>query len=181
MYKKESTLGLVGSILGIVAIVLILIFRVIIGGAGAAAIGSQYMYEFGDEMSQLSEEFNAEFGEEFGEFDDAYGEYMDGYDALVVAAAIGRIVTGIIAMLMLIAGVILGFIGKGKLQREDKKGGVLLIVAGGLAFVAMFMGGWVAFVFVAAMAALCLTGGIMAVAKRTPVPPMAPPPIAPIQ
>ena len=173
MYKKESTLGLVGSILGIVAIVFILVFRVIFGGAGAI-VGSQYMSEYGNELSDFSDEFNAEFGDDFGEFDDAYQLYLDDYDALVVAEAVRKIVTGIIAILLLIAGVILGFIGKGKLQREDKTGGILLIVSGGLAAIAMFMAGW-AFAFVTAMAALCLTGGIMVVAKRTSPAPIAPP------
>jgi hypothetical protein len=158
MFLKESKLGKIGSILGAVGALLTLIFRVIIG-AGAAVV-----------TANLGSELVEEFGEDLGQ------QYFDGYaNAVASTVATSMIVTGIIAILMVVAGVVLGFIGTGKLAKGDKQGSILLIVSGGLAVISIFMGGWVAFAFITAMAALNLAGGIMAVCKKTPAAPMAPP------
>ncbi|MDD5016494.1 MAG: DUF4064 domain-containing protein [Eubacteriales bacterium] len=83
--------------------------------------------------------------------------YMYGMGGGLIALAIFGVILSLVAF-------ILGFVGTGKLNKNDKSGGILLIVAGGLSFISIFVGGWYA-IFTAA---LLLTGGIMAVAKKPP-------------
>ncbi len=138
MYKTEATLGLVGNILGIIAVALILIVGLIVGVliGGLAATAAEY-----------------------------------GVDTTEVAVqAGGGVALLIVGIVLAIASVVLGFIGTAKLKKEDKKGGILLIIAGGLGIVSLFTGGW----YGIAMIVLYLIGGIMAVTKK-PAVPMAPP------
>lgn len=143
MYKTEATLGLVGNILGIIAIALMLIvglvIGVIIGGLAATAA------EYGVDASQVTMDATA-------------------------SASIGLVILGLV---LAIASVVFGFIGTSKLKKEDKKGGIFLIIAGGLGVVSLFTGGW----YGIAMIVLYLIGGIMAVTKKAApmAPPMAPP------
>lgn len=60
------------------------------------------------------------------------------------------------------AAFILGYVGAAKLNKDDKNGGVLLIVAGVLSFFTFF--GFIPFV-------LMLVGGIMALSKKQPAHP----------
>ena len=134
MYKTESTLGLIGSILGIIAVVLILIIGLLVGFVFNA--------------------FDAALEE-------AGWEVVDNGINAVAGFAIGWVVIGLVLAL---ASVILGFIGTGKLRSDDKNGGVFLIIAGALALISLFTGGW----YGIATTVLFLVGGIMALTKKAP-------------
>ncbi len=90
----------------------------------------------------------------------ALGSLAVGYGggALIALAIVGIILT--------LVSFILGFVGSSKLRKDEKSGGVLLIVSGALSFIAIFVGGWYA-VF---SAALLLVGGIMALVKKPQAP-----------
>ena len=150
MFKTEATLGLIASILGIIAVVLLLIIGLLVGIVFNAA--NTYMDEFDAAM------------EEYADADDMM-DYNSAKTA--VGAGIAVIVIGIILM---ISSVVVGFIGTSKLRTDNKKGGILLIVAGGLSLISLFLGGF----WGIASVVLFLIGGIMAVAKKeTPAVPAA--------
>ncbi len=117
-YKAEFTLGLIGSIIGIVVFILSIVFGLAVGAL-------------------------------------SFGYY---------------IVPGIITMIILLVAFILGFIGTSKLNRNEKSGGVLLIVAGGLSLIGMLIAFYAAWFAVFSMP-LFLTGGIMAVVRKPQAPP----------
>lgn len=74
----------------------------------------------------------------------------------------------IIGSMFVLTAFILGFTGTGQLNKRKGSGGILLIIGGGLGFIAMFLGIWVGwstmFFF-----PLLLAGGIMALARRRSV------------
>jgi hypothetical protein len=88
----------------------------------------------------------------------------------VSVVSIGYYAAGaIIALVFLMVAFILGFVGTAKLNRNQKSGGVLLIVAGGLSLIALlvaFVTSWFAFFTIP----LFLTGGIMAVVRKPQAP-----------
>ncbi len=95
----------------------------------------------------------------FGIFISFFGSFGIGYGG-------GALIAGsIIAVILSLASFILGFIGASKLNKNIKSGGIILIVAGGLSVICIFVGGWYALF----SAALLLTGGIMAAVKKAPV------------
>lgn len=137
MYKTESVLGLIGSILGIISIVIVLIASLVIGAL--LSTSASYLNQAADQLKEAG---------------------VNVSDA--VAAASVSVVAIIIGLIIAIAAVVLGFIGTGKLKKGDKKGGILLIVAGALVFITLFMGG----IYSIVSMVLFLVGGIMAVAKK---------------
>ena len=119
-YKTEFVLGLIGSIIGIIIFLVMLI-----SGITAASF--------------------------------SYGYYGYGFGG---AAIIGSI--------FCLVSFILGFVGTSQLNKGNGKGGIMLTVAGGLGFLAMFFGifvGWSTWFFFP----LLLAGGIMALARRKKV------------
>ncbi len=50
----------------------------------------------------------------------------------------GLIVLGVFAVIFSLASFIIGFIGTGKLNKNDKKGAILLIIGGGLGIICIF-------------------------------------------
>ena len=148
MFKTEATLGLVGAILGAVACLLAIIIVLVVGLLLNTAASA-----YDDAM--------AEFDEAFEGFDD-YDMEVSTAVSTAAGAAVGVVIIGIV---LSIASVVLGFIGSAKLRKDDKKGGILLIVAGGLSLVSLFTAG---FYGIATMV-LFLIGGIMALAKKAPV------------
>lgn len=136
MYKTESTLGLIGSILAVISaslsFVFSLVFRLILGWT--AFMGSR-MFSF------------------FGPYAETGGAIFGG--ALVLGVIFGLMVT--------VAAVILGFIGTSHLRNGRKQGGTLLIVAGGLMLLPSYMGHGP---FGAIIAVLFLIGGIMALTRK---------------
>ena len=84
----------------------------------------------------------------------------------------GLLVGAIIAVILSLVSFILGFVGSSKLKKEDKKGGVIAIVAGGLALIACIVGfiaaaGW----FMIPSVVLYLIAGIMVMTKKAPAAP----------
>jgi hypothetical protein len=119
-YKAEFTLGLIGSIIGIIVFILSIVFGMAVGAL-------------------------------------SFGYY---------------IVPGIITMILLLVAFIIGFIGTSKLNRNEKSGGVLLIVAGGLSLIGLFVAFFAAWFAIFSMP-LFFTGGIMAVVRKPHAPPAA--------
>ena len=75
----------------------------------------------------------------------------------------GGIVIG--GSILVLAAFILGFIGTAQLNKGKGSGGILLIVGGGLGFIAMFLGIWVGWSTIF-FYPLLLAGGIMALARK---------------
>ena len=147
MFKTEATLGLIASIFAIIAVVLMLIFSLIVGflvNAGLNAFDDM-MEEYADDASMA--EYNA-----------------------AKATAGGGVALVIIGMILMIGSVVTGFIGTSRLKADNKSGGIMLIIAGGLALVSLFLGGWWGIVSVV----LFLVGGIIAATKKdVPAAPVA--------
>jgi uncharacterized membrane protein len=119
-YKAEFTLGLIGSIIGIIVFMLSIVFGMAVGAL-------------------------------------SFGYY---------------IVPGIITMILLLVAFILGFMGTSKLNRNEKSGGVLLIVSGVLSLIGLFVAFYAAWFAIFSMP-LFLTAGIMAVVRKPQAPPAA--------
>lgn len=142
MYKTESSLGLIGSIISAVFTFLFL----------AGTLIAIFCYSFFEPIVH-------------NVYDNwvmthvvQYGFTYENLTAFVLpVVAICALVAAVIAS----ASFILGFIGTAKLNRDDRNGGVMLIIAGVLALISIV--GFIPFV-------LQLVGGIMAVSKRTAVP-----------
>ena len=94
----------------------------------------------------------------------SYGYYGYGYGNTLAGALIAVSIVGAIFILV---AFILGFVGTSQVGKGNGKGGIMLIVGGGLGFIAMFMGiaGWTSIFFFP----LLLTAGIMALARRNKV------------
>ena len=119
-YKAEFTLGLIGSIIGIIVFILSIVFGMAVGAL-------------------------------------SFGYY---------------IVPGIITMILLLVAFILGFMGTSKLNRNEKSGGVLLIVSGVLSLIGLFVAFYAAWFAIFSMP-LFLTAGIMAIVRKQQAPPAA--------
>ena len=147
MFKTESTLGLIASIIAIIAVVLMLIVTLIIG-----ALVNAGMSAFDDVMEEYA--------------DDAS---MAEYNAAKTSAG-GAVALVIVGVILMIGSVVTGFIGTSKLKAENKSGGILLIVAGALSLISLFLGGFWGIVSMV----LFLVGGIMAITKKAaPAAPVA--------
>jgi len=132
MYKAEYTLGLIGAILCTVvaALLLVAILAALLFAGVAGSILDAVLQD-----AQLP--------------DIAHG-------VLGAAAGVAVIVAGVCFALSAAAAV-LGYMGAGRLEREDKTGGVLLIVAAGLSLISVWS-------FVPMV--LLLIGGILALSRR---------------
>jgi hypothetical protein len=134
MYKSESTLGLVASILSSV-----FAFFILVG----SVFGILYFNMFEPVIHQLVDQFAGPWGWT--------------YDTAIPMATPILIVIASVWLVLAVAVLILGFLGTSRLRNDDKSGGVMLIVAGGLSFFSV----WAFIPFV-----LYLVGGIMAVSKK---------------
>lgn len=112
MYKTESTLGLIGSILAVISASFTFIFSLLFRLIGWTVFMGSRLLSF------------------FGPFAETGGQVFGG--AVILASIIGLMIT--------VASVILGFIGTSQLRSGRKQGGVLLIVAGGLMLLPPYMG-----------------------------------------
>ena len=152
MFKTEATLGLVGSILGVVSCLILIIVVLVVGlFIGAVATG------FDEAMM--------DFDEAMMEFDD-YEMDMTSSASQAAGAAVGIVIVGV---LLSVASVVLGFIGSAKLKKDNKKGGLLLVIAGGLSLISLFTAGF----WGIATTVLFLIGGIMAMTKKETAAPVA--------
>jgi hypothetical protein len=138
MYKTESILGLIGSIIGAV-----FTFFCLAGTLIATFFFSSVEPLVDNILTNYAH--GPVFSHGF-----AY-ESLSGFVVPIVAICGGA------AVVIAAASFILGFIGTAKLNRDDKSGGVLLIVGGALALLSV--AGFIPFV-------LLLIGGIMAVSKK---------------
>jgi hypothetical protein len=86
----------------------------------------------------------------------------------LLGVAIG-IIDDIFAMIFLLVAFILGFVGTSKLNKNDKGGGILLIVSGGLSLLAIILSTLTSVVGFFSLA-LFLTGGIMALCRNPQAP-----------
>lgn len=137
MYKSESILGLVGSIIGA-----IFTFFVVVG-----TLISVFFY------SVFEQVLHSVYNNWISIHVNGYGITYETITTLIPVIAI----LAAAAIVVAAASFILGFVGTAKLNRDDKSGGVLLIVGGALALVSFV--GFIPFV-------LMLIGGIMAVSKK---------------
>lgn len=138
MYKTESTIGLVGSIIGAVLSFLFLVGTLLV----------IFFFSFFEPF--LHDIFNQYVAVHVFKFGWTYETIMTlGIPFIAVCAAAALVIAA--------ASFTLGFIGTAKLNRDDKNGGVLLIVGGALALISIL--GFIPFV-------LMLVGGIMAVSRK---------------
>lgn len=139
MYKTESVLGLVGSILSIVSASFIGIFalfcRLIMRWT---TITGSHMFRF--------------FGPAF-----ETGETIMGIAAAIMI---------IIALTILCASAILGFIGTSMLRKDNRRGGLLLVIAGAITLLPSYLGSGI---FGTAIAVLFFISGIMSLTKKVSV------------
>jgi hypothetical protein len=141
MYKTESTLGLVGSIIGAVLSFLFLIGTLLV----------IFFFNFFEPF--IHGAFNQFAADHIMRFGWTYENIVTfGVPVIAVCAAAALVIAA--------ASFILGFIGTAKLNRDDKNGGVLLIVGGALALISIV--GFIPFV-------LMLIGGIMAISRKPAV------------
>ncbi len=137
MYKTESVLGLIGSIFASVV-------------AALALAGTILIAVFFDTIEPfLRDVINSNVS-----------RFHLNVDIVLNAASGILVFIAVIAFIITVALVVLGFIGTAKLRKGDKGGGVLLIIAGAIAFLS-------AIGFIPSV--LFLVGGIMAVSKKEPV------------
>lgn len=136
MYKTEYTLGLVGSILAAV-----FGFLSFLGCIIAAVFFNALVPFIGDVLKDTNVPYNI--------------------DITGIIGTIPEIIIVVVMVLFIfsVASLILGFLGTAKLNKNDKTGGVLLIVAGVLSLITICE--FIPFV-------LFLVGGIMALTKKQP-------------
>jgi hypothetical protein len=115
MYKIESVLGLVASILAAVVSVLSL-------------AGSLLCWLFIDYFEPVIHNIFNRYLESWGFEYNALVNFLSG--AFIILVIIGFVISA--------ASFILGFIGTSKLKKGEKGGGVLLIVAGVLSLISVF-------------------------------------------
>ncbi|MGE5496374.1 MAG: DUF4064 domain-containing protein [Burkholderiales bacterium] len=115
MYKSESILGLVGSILSSICAFFIL---------AGTLLGAFYFNMFTPFLQRLVDTYAAPWGWTF--------------DAAMQLALPAFIVIAAVWFVLAAASLILGFLGTAKLKGDDKNGGVLLIIAGALSFFSVF-------------------------------------------
>ena len=146
MYKTEATLGLIGSILAAIGLVLLLIIGLIVGilvGGAAQQIDMQVA-----EMDKYMEEYAS--AEDLAEYNAAKG---------VVGVGIAGV---IVSLILLIAAVVLGFMGTAKLRADNKKGAILLIIAAVCCLIPLFFLQWWGIVSLVLFA----VAGIMVLTKK---------------
>ena len=135
MYKSEYTLGLVASILNAIAAALLLIgllFTLIFAGTAERFID---FFRWNIHMPFLV------------------------HDVLGLATGIAALVIGICFVLSAAASIV-GFVGASQLNKNDRNGGVLLLVAAGLSLLSAL--GFVTMI-------LLLIGGVIALSKKEPI------------
>lgn len=137
MYKTESVLGLIGSILATVSASLIFIISLLVGS-----------------LLRMPDITNSRTFRFFGPMMDM-GAHMAGAFAIVVV---------VFSLLLITAAAVLGFIGTSKLRNDNKKGGIPLVIAGGLLLLPPYLGSGI---FGTAISVLFFIGGILALTKKT--------------
>lgn len=131
MYKSEYTLGLIASILNAIfagMLLISLLATILFAGTAQELLGI------------ICQDIDIPF-------------LID--DILGLATGIASLVIGVI-FIFSVAATVLGFVGASKLNKDDRNGAVLLLVAAGLS---LFFGGIVTLV-------LLLIGGIIALSKN---------------
>ena len=142
MYKTESTLGLIGSIIASV-----FTFLFIVGTAFAMFFYSYFEQIVHNVYDSLVATHVLRYGLK--------------YESLTAIVLPAIAVCAVVAIIIAAASIILGFLGTAKLNRDDRSGGVMLIVAGALSLISIV--GFIPFI-------LQIVGGIMAVSRKTAVP-----------
>ncbi len=115
MYKSESILGLVGSVLSSICAFFIL---------AGTLLGAFYFNVFTPFLQRIIDTWAAPWGWTF--------------DAAMQLALPAFIVIAAVCFVLTVASLILGFLGTARLKNDDKNGGVLLIIAGALSFLSVF-------------------------------------------
>ncbi len=136
MYKTESTLGLIGSILSAVCASLVFLFSIVF---------------------TLLLRWSTVAGSRLLRF---FGPVIETGGAVIGAVAVIAVVFG---LAVLITAAVLGFLGTSMIKRENRRGGILLVIAGGLMLIPPYLG---AGVFGTAISILFFIAGIMALTKR---------------
>jgi hypothetical protein len=141
MFRTESTLGLVASILCVIGAALLLIgLLAAILFAGTA----QWFFE------------NCRWGMHMPYyFHDFMAPGFAGMAAGLVSLSVG------VLLVFKAAAAVLGFVGVSQLNRDNRNGGVLLLLGAGLS---LLSGGFISMV-------LLLIGGVLALSKRGPAQP----------
>lgn len=138
MYKNESTLGLVGSVIAAVFTFLFLV----------GALLTVFLFGY---LEPMIHDFYNEYATVH-----INGHYVT-YESLMTFGIPFIAACAAAAFVVAVASFILGFLGTSKLNRNDRNGGVLLIVGGALALISVV--GFIPFI-------LMLIGGIMALSKK---------------
>lgn len=115
MYKSESTLGLVASILSSV-----LAFFILAG----SILCIVYFNVFEPAIHRLVDTYAGPWGWT--------------YDTAIPMAIPVLIVIASVWLILAVGSLVLGFLGTARLNNNDKNGGVLLIIAGALSFLSIF-------------------------------------------
>lgn len=137
MYKSEYTLGLVASILNAIATALLL-------------IGLLFTILFAGTAERFIDFFRWDFNLPFLI-----------HDMVGLATGIAALVIGLFFVLCA-AATIVGFVGISQLNKNNRNGGVLLLVAAGLSLLSAL--GFVTMI-------LLLIGGVIALSKKETIPP----------
>ena len=140
MYKTESTLGLIASILCAIGAALLLIGLL----ATILFAGSAQWF-----LNNITWDIHMPF----------HMHNMMGWAAGLASLGVG------VVLVFKIAATVLGFVGVSHLNKDNRNGGVLLLVAAGLTLIS---GGFITMV-------LLLIGGVLVLSKKEPVP-LQPPP-----
>lgn len=135
MYKSEYTLGLIASILNAIASAFLL-------------IGLLFTILFAGTANRFMDFFRWDFHIPFQEI-------------IGLAAGVASLTIGIILVLSA-AATIVGFVGVSKLNKNDRTGGIMLLVAAGLSL----LSGQGIITMI-----LLLIGGVLVLSKKEPVPP----------
>ena len=139
MYKTESTLGLVASILNVIGAALLLIgllATILFAGTAQWFLGN---FSWGFHVPNLH-------------------NYM-GLASIIASLGVA------VVLVLKVAATVLGFLGVSQLNRDNRNGGVLLLVGAGLS---LFAGGFITMV-------LLLIGGVLTLSKKEPAQPQPPP------
>jgi hypothetical protein len=139
MFKAESVLGLIGSILATIIAVLSL---------ACCTIGAFFFQTFKPVITEFLSHYDFPL----------HTGVIKALDSAAVPAL--AVIIACIWFVLAAASFILGYVGTSMLKKDNKNGGVVLIVAAVLALFSVC--NFIPFV-------LMLVGGIMAVSKRLPV------------
>ena len=139
MYKSEYTLGLVASILNAIMAALLLIgllFTILFAGTAERFIS-------------------------FFRWDGGMPFFIN--DMIGLATGIAALVIGIIFILTTAAAIV-GFVGVSQLNKNDRNGGVMLLISAGLSLLSAQ--GFITMI-------LLLIGGVIALSKKDTAPPVS--------